>query len=134
MITRYPRRAGVPALRAIVERAGGPALTRSEAEARFLALVRRARLAAPEANVRIAGREIDFFWRAERVAVEVDGYRYHGTRVRFEGDHRRGAHLAAHGIHVIPVTWRQIVEDEVGTAADLARALAHAQVARGHGA
>jgi very-short-patch-repair endonuclease len=133
LIARHPGREGIPALRAIVERAGGPALTRSEAEARFLALVRRARLAAPEANVRIAGREVDFFWRAERVAVEVDGYRYHGSRARFESDHRRATHLAAHGVHVIPVTWRQVVDDEVGTAADLARALAHAQLARGPG-
>lgn len=126
LTTRYAGRAGAPAVRGILEAEGGPALTRSEAEERFLALVRQARLPVPETNVLVAGHEIDFLWREEGVAVEVDGYRYHASRVRFESDRRRAAHLAAHGIHVIPLTWRQVVEDRVATAVQIGRALLRA--------
>lgn len=73
---RHAGRRGVRALRAVRATFGGPALTRSEAEFRLLALVRKARLPAPQVNVVVAGREIDFFWQSERIGVEVDGYRY----------------------------------------------------------
>ena len=41
----------------------GPDRTRSELEARLLALCRRHRLAQPEVNVRIGGFVVDFAWR-----------------------------------------------------------------------
>jgi very-short-patch-repair endonuclease len=72
------------------------------------------------------GCEVDFLWRAEGIAVEVDGYRYHSARSRFENDRRRAAHLAAHGIQVIPVTWRQIADEGTATAVQLGRALLRA--------
>jgi len=121
-------RPGAALLRAVVSRSGGPALTRSEAEARFLQLVRRAGLPAPEVNVIVAGYEIDFLWRALGVAVEVDGFRYHSSRSRFETDHRRGTRLGAHGIQLIRLTWRQIVEDELATAVQLAQTLVRAEL------
>jgi very-short-patch-repair endonuclease len=127
LLERYRGRKGVALLRAVLERHGGPAFTRSEAEVRFLGLLRKARFPAPEVNVRVAGFELDFFWRAERIAVEVDGYRFHGSRSRFERDRRRSAQLAAQGIQVIPLTWKQIVEDEVATAVQLGQALMNAR-------
>lgn len=120
-------RRGIATLRAVLGVGGGPMLTRSEAEAEFLALIRKARLPAPEANVRIEGYEVDFLWRAERIAVEIDGYRYHASRSSFERDRRRAAHLAAHGIQVIPLTWRQVVDDGVATAVQLGQALLSAR-------
>jgi very-short-patch-repair endonuclease len=75
----------------------------------------------------VAGREIDFLWRAEGIAVEVDGYRYHSSRSRFESDRRRTAYLAAHGIQVIPVTWRQIVDEGTATVVQLGGALLRAR-------
>lgn len=124
---RHPRRMGIPRLREVLEAHGGPALTRSEAEARFLRLVRRARLPAPETNAPCGGFELDFFWRVEGIAVEVDGYRYHSSRSSFERDRRRGARLAALGVQVIPLTWKQIVDDEIATAVQLGQALARAR-------
>jgi very-short-patch-repair endonuclease len=126
-VERYRGRPGVPLLRAALEASGGPALTRSEAESRFLALIRQARLPAPEVNVRVGNYEIDFLWRAEGIAVEVDGYRYHSSLPRFESDRRRAAHLAARGIQIIPLTWRQVVDDGVATAVQLGQALTHAR-------
>ena len=127
----YRGRRSIRRLRAIVERAGGPALTRSEAERRFLSLVRRARLPTPRANVRVDEYEIDFFWPDHDLAVEVDGYRYHGSRVRFESDRQRASRLAALGIQVVPLTWRQIVTDELATAVQLGQALARARRSSG---
>ncbi len=128
LLARAGRRPGVAALRAVLELDGGPALTRSEAENRFLELVRQASLPAPETNVRFGGYEIDFLWRDHRIAVEVDGFRYHSSRPRFEGDRRRATNLAALGIHVIPVTWRQIVDEGMATAVRIGNALLRAEL------
>jgi very-short-patch-repair endonuclease len=127
LLSRCSRRPGVPLLRRLLKQQHGPALTRSEAESLFLDLVRRAGLPAPEANARLAGFEIDFLWRDLGVAVEVDGYRFHGARARFEGDRRRITRLASRGIQVIPVTWRQIVDDGVATAVQIGQALVQAE-------
>lgn len=131
LLPRYRGRRGMPALRTVLSVRGGPSLTRSEAEARFLALVRKAQLPTPMVNAVVEGYELDFLWPVERIAVEVDGYRFHGTRPGFEGDRRRTARLAARGIQVIPLTWRQIVEDGTATAVQVGQALVQAQAGRG---
>jgi very-short-patch-repair endonuclease len=130
LLARYRGRPGLPALRQVLGVRGGPCLTRSEAEARFLALVREARLPTPMVNAMVEGCELDFLWPDERIAVEVDGYRFHGNRLRFEGDRRRATGLAARGIQVIPLTWRQIVEDRVATAVQVGQALVQARRGR----
>ena len=100
--------------------------TRSEAEERFLALVREARLPRPLVNVRRHGYEIDFLWPEEGVAVEVDGFAYHRTRERFEADRDRDAVLRKAGLTVIRVTWRQLERDAMAVLVDVAQALARA--------
>jgi very-short-patch-repair endonuclease len=118
---RSDGRTGIGTLRALL--ADGPALTRSEAEARLLALVRAARLPPPAGNVRIGPHEVDFLWREERFVVEVDGYAYHSTRRAFERDRRRDAELHANGFDVVRVTWRQIVDEPEALVARLAQRL-----------
>jgi hypothetical protein len=49
------RRSGVRAIRAVLEVAGGPAVTRSEAEARLVRLLRKAGLAPEETDARVEG-------------------------------------------------------------------------------
>ncbi|MGH7481435.1 MAG: type IV toxin-antitoxin system AbiEi family antitoxin domain-containing protein [Longimicrobiales bacterium] len=127
LVARHRGRPGVPLLRAILTTSGGPALTRSEAEDRFLALVRTARLPAPEVNAWVGGYEVDFFWREARLAVEVDGYRFHSSLPSFEHDRRRATHLAAIGIQVVPLTWRQVVEEDHATAVQIGQALVQAR-------
>jgi very-short-patch-repair endonuclease len=100
-----------------------PALTRSEAERRLLGLVRGAGLPAPRANVRVAGREVDLLWPAQRLVVEVDGFAFHGSRHAFERDRRRDADLVAAGYRVVRFTWRQIAEEPLTVVARLARLL-----------
>ena len=130
LMTRYERRPGTPLLRLILETEAGPALTRSEAEERLLALVRKAQLPAPAANVRIGNYELDFYWQREQVVVEVDGFAFHGSARSFENDRRRDAWLAARGLRVMRVTWRQLTREPEVVLVRLAQALACTDRAR----
>lgn len=121
LLDRRPNRPGVRTLRRLLDAASEPALTRSEAEERFLALIRKARLPVPETNVAVGRYEVDFLWRRHRLAVEVDGYAFHSSKGKFEGDRRRDADLAAQGLRVVRVTWRQIVHEPEATLVRLAR-------------
>jgi very-short-patch-repair endonuclease len=134
LLARYPARAGTPKLRELLDGPRNPALARSEAEERLLELVRRGGLGVPEMNVRVGPYELDLFWRDRGLAVEVDGYAFHGDRAAFEADRRRDADLAARGIQVMRVTWRQITSEPEATLVRLVQALGQRaqDVARGH--
>jgi very-short-patch-repair endonuclease len=123
-LARAPRRRGAAALRALLQREQGPALTRSAAEELLLAIVRAERLPEPESNVRVGAYVVDFLWRGRRLVVEVDGYAFHSSRTAFERDHRRDADLGDAGWRVRRVTWRQLTEDRDAVARRLRRALA----------
>jgi len=124
LLQRYPRGKGAGRLRALIDADALPALTRSEAEKRFLALIRKAGLPAPAVNVSVARYVVDFFWRAERFIVEVDGFAFHSSAHRFEADRRRDAELAAAGMRVMRVTWRQLANEPLALVVRLAQALA----------
>lgn len=128
LIARHPKRGGYRSLRALVQDSVSLAVTRSEAEERFLALVRKARLPVPAVNVRVGGYEVDFFWRSERLVVEVDGFAFHSSRSQFERDHQKDVDLSARGFQVVRVTWRQIVAAPEATLARLAGTLAVAKL------
>ncbi len=66
---------------------------------------------------------MDFLWRAERLAIEVDGWDGHSGRVAFERDRLKLATLRANGISVMPVTGRQVKRDPDGVIARLLAAL-----------
>jgi very-short-patch-repair endonuclease len=93
--------------------------TRSELEARFLAICRRHRLPKPEVNIRAGPFIVDFFWPEQALIVEVDGYGAHGSRSAFELDRDRDAQLAVLGLMVVRFTWRQLTERPADVAATL---------------
>jgi very-short-patch-repair endonuclease len=123
VISRSPGRHGIAPLRRLLDRQAGPALTESEAEERLFALIRQAGLPEPEVNVTVGRYRLDFFWRTQRLNVEVDGYRYHSTRAAFERDHRRDAELEARGIRVRRVTWHQLMDEPMAVVARIALAV-----------
>jgi very-short-patch-repair endonuclease/predicted transcriptional regulator of viral defense system len=125
LLRRHPRHPGSRRLRAILGSGTTPALTRSEAEERLLALIRRGRLREPEANVRIHGLEVDFLWRAERLVVEVDGFAFHSSKRAFEGDRLRDGDLVGHGLRVARVTWHQLTNEPEALLVRLTRAIDH---------
>ena len=124
-------RRGAKRVRRILARAQGPALTRSEAEKRFLALVRAAQLPEPRANALVAGCEVDFYWPLEGLVVEIDGFAFHSSRRSFERDRARDAALTARGLRVTRVTWRQLSDGPEAVIARLATALAVHQSGEG---
>ena len=52
-------------------------------------------------NARLGPYEIDFLWRAEKLAVELDSYAYHSDRATFASDRARDRELQAMGFTVL---------------------------------
>jgi hypothetical protein len=95
---------GVARLREALEIHRPAAFTRSGLERKFLELVRRAGLPQPSANVFLKGCELDAYWPAERFAVELDTYDYHGSPAAFEADRIRQESLKLAGIEMTRIT------------------------------
>jgi very-short-patch-repair endonuclease len=70
-------------------------------------------------NARVAGWEVDAFWPAQRLIVEIDGWRYHRTRRRFEGDRRKDAALTVAGYRVVRITARRLRHEPYSVSAQL---------------
>jgi hypothetical protein len=81
--------------------------TRSVFEDAFLAFVDRYDLPRPEVNRVIHGYEVDVLWRPQRLVAELDG-RWH--EFAFEADREKDAHLLAHGLSTIRITWRRLTD------------------------
>ena len=96
-----------------------PEFTRSENERRLKALCRAARLPLPQMNARVAGYEVDAYWPAHKLVVEIDGWRYHRTRRRFEDDRRKDAALTVAGYRVIRITARRLRYEPYSVTAQL---------------
>lgn len=123
LMLRYPGRRGNARLRALISSSHTLTFTRSEAEERFLALVRKAGLRPPEMNVKVRGFEVDALWRAERLVVEIDGYAYHSSPMDFKRDRNRDGVLAAAGFRVMRVIWYQLTHEPEVLLVRLAQAL-----------
>jgi very-short-patch-repair endonuclease len=123
LLARYPRRRGRARLSPLLTNPASPSLTRSEAEDRFLTLVRKAGLRQPETNVLIRDFEVDALWRAERLVVEIDGFAFHSSPEAFERDRQRDGVLAAAGFRVMRTTWRQLTSEPEALLVRLAQAL-----------
>jgi hypothetical protein len=104
LISRSRGFRGVARLREALEIHRGPAFTRSGLERRFLDLVQRAGLPQPSMNFFVEGYELDAYWPAERFAVELDTYDYHGSPQAFEADRIRQETLKLAGIEIVRVT------------------------------
>ena len=122
-LDRLTGRPGARALRTVLDRDGGPAFTRSEAERRLLRLVREAGLPTPLVNAKRHGYELDFLWPAERLVVEVDGLRFHSDLRAQRVDRRRDAELVALGYSVMRFTWDRLTRQASAVVAQLAAAL-----------
>jgi very-short-patch-repair endonuclease len=96
-----------------IDRSLEPDHTRSELEARFLALCRRHRLPKPEVNVSVGEFTVDFLWHERRLIVELDGYRAHAGRASFDADRGRDLRLKQLGFEVVRLTWRQLNDPAV---------------------
>jgi very-short-patch-repair endonuclease len=117
------RRHNWPGARKLRRVIWGAPVTLSRLEKRFLDRLRTAGLPQPETNRRIGNRYVDCRWPEHRLTVELDSYRYHGTRYAWEQDHEREREARARGDEFRRYTWRDVVEDPDPMLADLRRLL-----------
>jgi very-short-patch-repair endonuclease len=111
-------------LRTVLERElGGPTMTRSDAEELLLGLIRDAGLPDPHVNAHVGGYEVDLYWPGARFGIEMDSWRFHSTRTRFERDRGKDNALRRIDIEVMRVTWWQIEDGPYVIVADITRAL-----------
>jgi very-short-patch-repair endonuclease len=97
----------------------------SPPEEAMLTMIRAAGLPEPDMRVPMLDYRLDFYWPAQKLAVEVDAYGTHGGAHRFEDDRRRDARLLAErGVGVLRVTRLAIEQRRLEVVATLARAIA----------
>lgn len=121
-------RKGAPAIREVLADAR-PGVLDSELEARAGRLLVRSPLAEPTRQfwVRVSERQryrIDFAWPDLLVAVEAEGFEWHGGRAQWKADRRRVAALERLGWRVLVVTWDDVVLRPAETIERIAMALA----------
>jgi hypothetical protein len=117
------RRALRPIRRLLVE-ARAPAIRRSPLEDRFAAFCDEHRLPPRQTNVTLLGCEIDVYWPAARLVVELDSFGFHGHRAAFERDRARDLDFLLAGYHVVRITHRHLDDEADVVAAKLDALLA----------
>jgi hypothetical protein len=118
-------RAGSARLRgALAEHQPRLARTRSGLEVAFLELCESAGIPRPEVNQRVAGWEVDALFRAERIAVELDGYRNHRSPAQIKRDRRKELALRTAGLRPVRYSDEQIEHHREEVVADILRLLA----------
>jgi very-short-patch-repair endonuclease len=108
VLARRPTSPGAAKLRWILR--GDVKVTLSKLEARFLARLRDEGLVLPQTNRMAGGRRVDCRWPAQRLTVELDGYRYHHSRRAWEQDRHREREARARGDEFRRYTYGDVVE------------------------
>jgi hypothetical protein len=128
LLERHPRARGNATIRELMAAKDPSGVTRSDFEERFVAFLDDHGFPRPALNAPLAMRgrffEIDYLWRDQRLAVELDGRAAHGTAKAFESDRERDRILQAEGWRTARITWRQLRDAPRAVAADLRRLLA----------
>lgn len=115
-LTRRPSRA----LRELLD---DLAVTQSALEDRFLVLCVRHRLPRPRTQQVVLGRRVDFLWPRERLIVETDGWRAHGTAAAFQRDRTTTNALLLAGYVVLRFTHADVMRRAKRVAEDIRAAL-----------
>jgi hypothetical protein len=121
VLARRPNAPGSAKLRAVLH--GREPVTLSTLEARFLSLLRADDLPLPHTNTRFGSRRLDCRWPAHRLVVELDSYRYRGSRHAWEEDRRRERLVRAAGDEFRRYTWGDVLEKPALMLAELRRLL-----------
>jgi hypothetical protein len=109
VLVRLPTRKGARTLRRILH--GEVHVTLSRLESAFLSRVNEADLPLPETNRPAGGRRVDCRWPEYRLTVELDSYRYHGSRHAWEADRHREREAYARGDQFRRYTWADVFDN-----------------------
>jgi hypothetical protein len=106
-------RRGIAILRTLLlDRHPGTAPTQSDLEDLFRSIVEEFGLPRPESQypVELDGGtyRVDFAYPLERIAIECDGYAWHGDRTAFERDRERDVELQGCDWAVVRFTWAKL--------------------------
>jgi len=108
VLARRPNSPGAAKLRAVMY--GDSRITLGHVEERFLALLAEHRLPLPATNVAVRHEYLDCRWKDPPLAVELDSYRYHGSRHAWEADRRREREARARGEEFRRYTYGDVCE------------------------
>ena len=108
VLARRPNSPGAGKLREVLR--GEVPVTLSRLESRFLERLRDAQLVLPQTNRPAGGRGVDCRRREQRLTVELDGYRYHHSRLAWELDRRREREARARGDDFRRYTYGDVFE------------------------
>lgn len=127
-----PGRPGAAALRRFLNNLSKDlSLAESDLETRLILILRKARLPEPILQFRVlaSGHQyrIDLCYPDHRLAIEGDGFSFHGGREAFESDRVRQNNLVLAGWRVLRFTWRQICHQPEWVASQVRAALGLAE-------
>ncbi|HET9023390.1 MAG TPA: hypothetical protein VFN64_02395 [Burkholderiaceae bacterium] len=112
VLARRPRVKGAGKVRRVLR--GDTKLLLSKLEARFLELLKENGLELPETNRRIDNRYVDCRWPERTLTIELDSYRFHGTRHAWEQDRKRERQARKRGDDFRRFTWGDVFEEPDG--------------------
>ena len=69
-------------------------------------------LPIPRVNVYLNGYEVDAYFEAEDLVLELDGWEFHNARDSFQSDRERDAHHLAHGTPTVRITPERLSDRE----------------------
>ncbi len=79
-------------------------LSRSPLEDDYRPWAKRYGVPDADYNTRLGKYEVDVYYRAERLIVELDGWPFHRTKKAFEDDRERDAYMLARGVATVRIT------------------------------
>jgi very-short-patch-repair endonuclease len=103
-LSRNPRRPGCAKLGRALRGYRPHPDHKSGLERAFAELLKGTDVPEPLRNVTVDGWELDFYWPAHNLAVELDGRPYHLAVKDIEKDKYKDAKLLLLGIHVLRIT------------------------------
>jgi very-short-patch-repair endonuclease len=118
-LERHARRPGVANLKHALRHYRRRADRKSDLERAFDRLLAGTDIPQPQRNVNVDGWEIDCYWPAVRLAVELDGRPYHVAVRDLERDRLKDAKLLRNGIKTLRVTDMRFRLDPAGVLADV---------------
>lgn len=121
-------RPGVHVIEEILRVRDGGSTTESWLEREMLRLLEEGGLPLPECQARVEQRgsfvaRVDFLYPAERLIIEVHGYRHHSSRRELVADTHRRTELLLAGYRVLEFTFDDVVQEPRGVLKAIAAAL-----------